>query len=290
VKIRIALVGLLAACTLLSCRKKTLTEEIDALIEQGSYTKAESILLERDAQGDTSAVLSVLLGRVYTGKRKYEKALKMFLDAKDRVLDEDERAMLAEGFLTLAESVRKVGFSGLAVQSYEGALSVDSTLNLGKAFRFLGNRHYEAGNLESALIYYERFLEADGDLNVIFDKYLRAVYQAGDYARAVEIGKKARRAEDGDLRWIYGESLFELARMQHDSGSVDSAKAYLSQFVRFGTPRVLLDDAHFLLGQIYELETETLRAIAAYREVIDLSPRNAPLAREAELRVKRLTR
>jgi len=73
------------------------------------------------------------------------------------------------------------------------------------------------------------------------------------------------------------------------AGHLAGARERLQAMIRLGTPRTLLINAHFLLGEVLMAEGRLVEARAAYEAALDANPqRTHALVREAESRLREL--
>ncbi len=125
----------------------------------------------------------------------------------------------------------------------------------------VGRAYEELGGCERALPYFERYVE------------------------------QARRgdAERDAARWHYGNCLFVSADEERAAGRPSAALAKLDDMVSLGVPRTLIDDAHFLRGEMLLSLGNTESALGAYQRVLDLNPsRTGAMVRRAEERIRQI--
>lgn len=125
----------------------------------------------------------------------------------------------------------------------------------------VGRAYEELGGCERALPYFERYVE------------------------------EARRGdpERDAARWHYGNCLFVSADEDRAAGRPSAALAKLDEMVSFGVPRTLIDDAHFMRGEMLLSLGNAESALGAYQRVLDLNPsRTGSLVRRAEERIRQI--
>ena len=132
----------------------------------------------------------------------------------------------------------------------------------GTRVHYLTARSYqELGGCRPALPHFERYLQDEG-------------------------GGTAGR---GGARWHYGSCLYEVAQADWRAGRSEEALSRAQRLVELGSPRTLMDRAHFLRGELLAEAGRTEEALEAFRRVLRLNPaRTGPLARSAQERVREI--
>ncbi len=132
----------------------------------------------------------------------------------------------------------------------------------GPRVHYMAARSYqELGGCRQALPHFERYLQ-DG-----------------------EEGAGGR----GGARWHHGRCLYEVARADWRAGRAEEALERAGRLVELGSPRTLMDRAHYLRGELLMEAGRPEEALAAFRRVLRLNPdRTGPLARSAQERVREI--
>ncbi len=163
------------------------------------------------------------------------------------------RVELAAHFDREGDSSRALGFYLAALGDSE---TPDPRLLYGA-----GRAYEELGSCERARVYFEGYLSGTD-----------------------------RQAPDRDAaRWHLGNCLFVTADEDRAAGRPSAALEKLDRMVQLGVPRTLIDDAHFLRGEMLLSLGQAESALGAYRRVLDLNPsRTGSLVRRAEDRIRQI--
>lgn len=106
------------------------------------------------------------------------------------------------------------------------------------------------------------------------------------FARYMEETDRSAPERDG-ARWHYGRCLFEAASEDRERGHPRAALDKLDGMIALGAPQTLLEQAHFLRGELYLALGDPETALAAYERVLTLNPsRTGILVRRAEERIR----
>jgi len=93
----------------------------------------------------------------------------------------------------------------------------------------------------------------------------------------------------GGARWHYGSCLYDVAQADWRAGRGEEALERVERLVELGSPRTLMDRAHFLRGDLLADAGRRDEALEAFRQVLRLNPtRSSPLARSAQERVREI--
>lgn len=93
----------------------------------------------------------------------------------------------------------------------------------------------------------------------------------------------------GGARWHYGSCLYEVAQADWRAGRAGEALDRVQRLVELGSPRTLMDRAHFLRGELLAVAGRSEEALEAFQRVLRLNPaRTGPLARSAQERVREI--
>lgn len=106
------------------------------------------------------------------------------------------------------------------------------------------------------------------------------------FARYLEETGRGAPERDG-ARWHYGRCLYETAREDRERGRPRAALENLERMIALGAPQTLLEQAHFLQGELHLALGDRERALEAYERVLALNPsRTGILVRRAEQRIR----
>lgn len=95
--------------------------------------------------------------------------------------------------------------------------------------------------------------------------------------------------ERGGARWHFGTCLYEVARADRRAGRDEEALERVERLAELGSPRTLMDRAHFLRGELLAGAGRRDEALEAFRRVLRLNPtRTSALARSAQERVREI--
>lgn len=132
----------------------------------------------------------------------------------------------------------------------------------GTGVHYLAARSYqELGACRQALPHFERYLQDEGG------------------------GSTGR----GGALWHYGSCLYEVAQADWRAGRAEEALERVQRLVDLGSPRTLMDRAHFLRGELLADAGRGEEALEAFQRVLRLNPnRTGPLARSAQERVRQI--
>lgn len=156
----------------------------------------------------------------------------------------------------------------------------------------LAHHYFDRQEFTQALPLYLTVLEDDPDVEPrVLYRTARSYEELGGcrealrYFRAYLSGAARGSVADG-ARWHYGRCLYEVGEEDRRRGEADEALSRLDRLVELGTPRTLMDRAHYLRGELLLEEGRREEALEAFREVLRLNPtRSSPLARAAEGRM-----
>lgn len=253
---------------------------------------AEYKLAERQRGGD--AEIRMRIGHAYASRGDVDEALEYF----EPLAEEDPglRHQIAADLIALAMDARERGAAENMARSLQPLLDwglgyVPSDLLLSLA------RHYgRDGDYPRSLgLYLAVLADEDGQGSGILYEVGRAYEELGGCERALPYFRRyVEQAGRGDperdaARWHYGNCLFVSADEDRAAGRPSAALEKLDEMVSFGVPRTLIDDAHFLRGEMLLSLGNTESALGAYQRVLDLNPsRTGSLVRRAEERIRQI--
>lgn len=244
------------------------------LIDEGRYEEAVFELKECLAPGEGDARPLFLLGLANLRQGKLDHADAFF-----------RQAIALDPLLTPAivnELVERGNYfvereqEDRGVASFERALALDPYVDLGAGFRVLGDRCFGEQRFDEAVSFFERALssgvEGAGERAVRL-RLAQCHETMGDLEAALRaLEASSDSATDSELLWERGRIAHELAKDYLESGRYTDARRLAESVIEMRMPEVLIDDAHFVVGETYFLEGDYRRAIAAYEEVLRLNP------------------
>jgi len=267
----------------------------DRLMAVGETDRAiaEYKLAERQRSGD--AEIRLRIGHAYASRGDVDEALEYY-----RPLAEEKpelRHQIAADLIALSMAARERGAAENMSRSLQplldwglGYVPTDLLLSLA--------RHYgRDGDYPRSLGLYLAVLadEDEGREPSVLYEVGRAYEELGGCERALPyfgryVEEAARGAPERDAaRWHYGNCLFVSADEERAAGRPSAALGKLDEMVSLGVPRTLLDDAHFMRGEMLLSLGNTESALGAYQRVLDLNPsRTGAIVRRAEERIRQI--
>ncbi|HOK91650.1 MAG TPA: tetratricopeptide repeat protein [Spirochaetota bacterium] len=220
-------------------------------------------IVESSASNKDKAIALTYLGLIADKRGDYESALKYF----ERASSYDENP---EIYLNMAKTYRNL-------KQYDKAISnAEKSLNLAPAdinpIILLGNLHYELGDYDKALRYYEMGLKKDANNPSLLYNTALALFKKGERFQALEFLKKA--AEEDKIGEIAYRSYSRLGGEFLESNMFDLAENYLKLATKLrGSDPV----AHYNLGVAYLRQGKNDEALKELEEAERLSPQDMGL-------------
>lgn len=268
----------------------------DRLAAQGDGEAAVAeYRLARRQQGDAPQVLA-RLAHARAGRNDVSAAARLYSELVAR--DSSYRHQAASDLIALARRELERHGRDRMVRALEPVLDLGLDL-VPRDLRLELARHYsERQEFRQALPVYLSVLEEDLEADDrVYYGAARAYQELGgcrealSYFQAYMDRVEADREADteGGARWHYGSCLYDVAQQDREHGRRQDALDRVERLVELGTPRTLMDRAHYLRGELLLQAGRDDDALEAFREVLRLNPdRSDPLARSAEENVRRI--
>ena len=273
------------------CSKENPVKEAENLINKGEYKRAIRYLREtsKEISPFEQDELNILLGIAYIRTRKYGKAKDILFSLTPE--NEELRKKLAYALLELGDSARAIGYRKMAKESYEIALLNDPNIELGTRYLLLIRESYKLGDCDLVIKFASKYIKETHDTGRIFSKYVDCLYQVGKWHTIDSLENYfITHKRIKDMGWALGEALYNIAGEKLSENRVERAKEILLDLVNeVKSPRVLLDEAYFMLGGIYEELQNPDSALDMYYKCMEVSltPRS-PLYKESVVKVQEL--
>jgi tetratricopeptide (TPR) repeat protein len=165
-----------------------------------------------------------------------------------------------EAFYELGKIFAEKGKSGLAVQSYKNAISIDP--NMASAQYELGTEYYKMGLKERALEHYKMAIQADPSIRKSFIDAAKKEYKAGNMESALASLDKTLAIDPDNA-----EAHYYYAEIQQKSNNMPEAIKHYEDTVRLDPNFV---KAYIPLGDLYYSQSKTQEATSSYRKAITL--------------------
>lgn len=266
----------------------------DRLMAVGETDRAlaEYKLAERQRGGDVDIRLRI--GHAFASRGDVDEALEYYRPLAEE--NPELRHQIAADLVALSMTARERGAAENMARSLQPLLDwglgyVPSDLLLSLA------RHYgRDGDYPRSLGLYLAVLgDVESHEPAVLYEVGRAYEELGGCERALPyFGRYVEEARRGDperdaARWHYGNCLFVSADEDRAAGRPSAALGKLDEMVSLGVPRTLIDDAHFLRGEMLLSLGNTESALGAYQRVLDLNPsRTGAIVRRAEERIRQI--
>ena len=277
--------------SVVSCSHKSPVKESKDLVKKGEYKKAIKYIREvsKETSYSEQDELNILLGISYLRTRKYGKAKDILFSLSPK--SASLKKLLSKALLELGDSARKIGYTKMAEQSYEIALVNDPEIKLGRRYLLLINQSYGMGDCELVVRFSDKYIAETQDTQSVFTKYVECLYEDGEWDKIDSLKEyfiSHRRIDD--LGWALGDALYNIAVSKLSMGFVEDAKDVLLEFTtKIRSPHILMDDAYFLLGGIYEEMGYPDSALSMYYKCMKESLTNrSPLYKASTSKVKAL--
>ncbi|MBN1695667.1 tetratricopeptide repeat protein [candidate division WOR-3 bacterium] len=223
-----------------------------------------------------------LQGEIYLNLNDPRRALKSF----ERLIDTDPRwkTKVLKKLLQAGNESSKKGKDFMAVMIYSKILEFEGEFDLQEKNILMGNWFFDSGDYEQSIDYYIKGINYEPRNEDLRLKLARCYINTNDLVSAYDVLKEAIKDLPGwRLRYWLGKTAFDLAEKRIKEGNYDSAELYLKELISLGMPKVLIDDAYFLMGDIKLSREEYTDAANYYNKVLDLNKFAKPkIRREAE--------
>jgi tetratricopeptide (TPR) repeat protein len=223
-----------------------------------------------------------LQGEIYLNLNDPRRALKSF----ERLIDTDPRwkTRVLKELLEAGEQTSKKGKDFMAVMIYSKILEFEPEFDLKKKNILMGNWSFDSREYEKSIDYYIKGLKYKPRDETLRLKLAQCYINTNDLVSAYDVLKEStKELSSWRLRYWLGKASFSLAEKRIKEGNYNSAELYLKEVISLGMPKVLIDDAHFLLGDIKLSQEKYEEAKNHYGKVLDLNKFAKPkIRREAE--------
>jgi tetratricopeptide (TPR) repeat protein len=223
-----------------------------------------------------------LQGEIYLNLNDPRRALKSF----ERLIDTDPRwkTKVLKKLLQAGNEAANKGKDFMAVMIYSKILEFEGDLDLQEKNILMGNWFFDSRDYEESIDYYIKGIKYAPQNEDLRLKLARCYINTDDLVSAYDVLKEATKdLPSWRLRYWLGKTSFELAEKRIKEGNYDSAELYLKELISLGMPKVLIDDAYFLLGDIKLSQEKYEEAASYYNKVLDLNKFAKPkIRREAE--------
>jgi len=181
---------------------------------------------------------------------------------------------------------RGMGFT--AKLMLEKILEYDPEFELGIRNFFLGDWYFDSREYDRAIDFYESGIEYDSlNLNARFKMAQCYLYEDELLSAYQNLKKGVETHKHWKFKYWLGKVSYTLAKKRFDEGNYSSAELYLAQIISLGIPKVLLDDAYFLLGDIRLGQEKYKEAESCYEKVLLINQFAKPkIVKDAEERLK----
>jgi len=223
-----------------------------------------------------------LQGEIYLNLNDPRRALKSF----ERLIDTDPRwkTRVLRELLEAGEEASKKGKDFMAVMIYSKILEFEPEFDLKEKNVLMGNWFFDSREYEKSIDYYINGLKYKSKDETLRLKLAQCYIKINDLVSAYDVLKEStKELSSWRLRYWLGKTSFNLAEKRIKEGNYESAELYLKESISIGMPKVLIDDAHFLLGDIKLSQEKYKEAANHYNKVLDLNKFAKPkIRREAE--------
>jgi tetratricopeptide (TPR) repeat protein len=261
---------------------RDIKKEIEKLIEKGKYSQAENLIYEAQAQGEYSPDLQILLARIFFLRKDYKNTYETIMSIEPPQ-DATTKSKLVSFLIEFGDSALALKYRNMALNVFYKAYNINEGTFLGYRANLLADYLMDQGDFETAKKLFDKFLDEGGNLDEILPSYVRCLYMLSKWNEIVVFSSKIlKKREDAELQFILGETYYNLGKQYKEMDTPDSALYYLNLLIQFGTPKIYLDDAHFLKGQIFYEMGEREKALEAFYKVLTIAPPRSAIARRAK--------
>jgi tetratricopeptide (TPR) repeat protein len=212
--------------------------------------------------------INILLGRAYGAIFEFEKADCIFKQTLKRNPSVKESLLVV--YMSVAHRYEKRKRIDLAIEAYNSLLQIENEYNIESGFYILGHYYFLQNNLPEAMKYLEKGIQSisEPDLLKKTKIELMDVYETlGIFDKAFEISADETSK---DINYRRGKISFKLAKKLFSKEQFDSALVYCESILVINTPKTLIDDTYFLMGDIYSERGNYSKALKCYKQVIKL--------------------
>ncbi len=257
-------------------------------IEKHEYGRAVETLETIEPSRRTPGV-NLLLAEVHALRFEFEQAdhvlratYERFPACKDTVL---------VSYLLMAERFQQRKRTDLAIRAYAALLDLENEYNIQDGFYILGHHYAETNDLAKAMLFFEKAVEHVADKRLLAKSKIELmdIYESmGKYREAITLSLDDTSTDivfrRGKLSFLYAQDLFS-------KKEYDSALAYCESVIVINTPRSLIDDTYFLMGEIFTADNNYSEAVKCYREVVKMDKfGNNELAAYARKKIEAMSR
>jgi tetratricopeptide (TPR) repeat protein len=229
-----------------------------------------------------------LQAEIYLNLNDPRRALKSF----DRLLEVDPKwkAKVLKRLLQEGNTASKKRKDFTAAMIYSKILEFEPDFDLREKNILMGNWFFDSRDYEKSIDFYIKGIQYEPrDANLRL-KLAQCYININDLVSAYDVLNEAtkelsdwRLTSNWRLTYWLGKISFKLAEQRLKEGNYDSAELYLNELISLGTPKVLIDDAYFLKGDIKLSQEKYEEAVDCYNKVLELNKFAKPkIRREAE--------
>lgn len=225
-------------------------------------------ILETIEPEKRSVDINILLGRSYGAIFEFDKADRIFKQTLKQNPSVKESLLVV--YMNIARRFEKRKRTNLAVNAYNSLLQIESDYNIESGFYTLGHYHFLQNNLPEAKKYLEKGIRGITETGLLTKTKIELmdVYETlGMFDKAFEISVDETSK---DINYRRGNISFKLAKELFARENFDSALVYCESILVINTPKTIIDDTYFLMGDIYSERGNYSKALKCYKKVVKL--------------------
>jgi tetratricopeptide (TPR) repeat protein len=227
---------------------------------QGDLTNAEEQFNLALKHSPEIADAYFKLGQIYAkNDMDIEIVSKAYKDGQ-KYISESTKKDEKQAFYDLGNIFAEKGKSGLAIQSYKNAISIDS--NMATAQFALGSEYFKMGLKERAIEHYKLAIQADPTIMKNFVSEAKSQYESNNIETAKESLDKVISIDPNNA-----EAHYYYAEIQAKSGNPIDALKHYEDTIRLD-PNFII--AYMPIGDIYYSQGKLREAESAYKKAVSL--------------------
>ncbi|MDI6851843.1 MAG: hypothetical protein QMD82_07930 [bacterium] len=264
---------------------KDISAKLEELIAKGKLDQAENLIYQTQAEGNFSPIIQIYLAKIYFLRKNMKPAYETLMGIETPE-DSRTRIRLVQLLLEFGDSALSLKYKDMAINSYYKAYKISPDFPLGSRSKFIAQKLMEEDNYQEAKNFFEKYVSEGGDFEEIAQEYIKCLYLLSQWEEIIKNSSKiVKYKEDAELQFILGEAYLNLAKDYLKKEMYENALEMLDKFIQWGIPKIYLDDAYFLKGQILEDFGNTKEALECYYKVLTLAPPRSIYARKARERI-----